>query len=222
MYNNVIDWIVENSPSKVSLLIRHSNRYPIPKGMIEHRDVPLTTEGRKLAYQFGKKLPKSYSIRLYYSPIPRCRETAEYLMKGIRNNYGSATLMGEKDFLYINLIDQREIVRILEKIGHHNFGYSWLKGKLDQGIIEPPQKVASKIIEGIITLMKKGIQNCIDIHITHDLNILSVRDVISSIKNENFDWPEYLDGIIVTQNEENVTLIWRDISKTIEKNYSHQ
>jgi hypothetical protein len=222
MNNNVIDWIVENSPSKVSLLIRHSNRYPIPKGVKEHQDVPLTTQGRKLAFQFGKKLPRSYSIRLFHSPIPRCKETAEYLMKGFQNNYGSAKLMGEKDFLYINLIDQREIVRILERIGHHNFGYSWLKGKLDQGIIEPPQKVASKIIKSIFTLMKNGIQNSIDIHITHDLNILSVREVISPIQNENFDWPEYLDGIIVTQNEEKVTLIWREISKTIEKNYSYQ
>jgi hypothetical protein len=217
----MIDWIKENSPSKVSLLIRHSNRHPIPKGVIEHRDVPLTTEGRKLAFQFGKKLPKSYSIRLYYSPIPRCRETAEYLMKGIHNNSGSAKMMGEKDFLYINLIDQREIVRILEEIGHHSFGYCWLKGKLDQEIIEPPKLVSLKIIEGIFTLMKNGIHNSMDIHVTHDLNILSVRDVISPIQNENFDWPEYLDGIIVTQNEDNVMLIWREISKTIENDGSY-
>jgi hypothetical protein len=217
----MIDRIKENSPSKVSLLIRHSNRHPIPKGVIEHRDVPLTTKGRKLAFQFGKKLPKSYSIRLYYSPVPRCRETAEYLLKGIHTNSGSAKLMGEKDFLYINLIDQRGIVRILEKIGHHNFGYNWLKGKLDQEIIEPSKLVALRIIEGIITSMKNGIRNIMDIHVTHDLNILSVRDVISPVQNENFDWPEYLDGIIVTQNEDKVTLIWREISKTIEKNSSY-
>jgi len=217
----MIDWIKKNSPSKVSLIIRHSNRHSIPKGVIEHRDVPLTTEGRKLAFHFGKKLPKYYSIRLYYSPIPRCRETAEYLMKGIHNNSRSAKLMGEKDFLYINLIDQREIVRILEKIGHHNFGYNWLKGKIDQEIIEPPKLVASKIIEGIITSMKKRIRNSIDIHVTHDLNILSVRDIISPIQNEKFDWPEYLDGIIATHNEDKMKLIWREISKTIEKNCSH-
>ena len=217
MYNDIIDWITENRPRKVSLLIRHAHRYPIPKGVIEHQNVPLTMKGRQLACEFGKKLPQSYSIRLFHSPIPRCKETAEYVLKGFQNTGGSAKLMGAKDFLKINLVDQREMVHILDKIGHQQFGYRWLKGKFDEKIIENPEKVASKTINSVITLMKNEVNKKINIHITHDLNILAVRELISPVPNENFDWPEYLNGIIFTQNEDKVTLIQRQFSKTIEK-----
>ena len=222
MKNNIIDWIKENRPRKVSLLIRHANRYPIPKGVIEHQNVPLINKGRKLAFEFGKKLPLSYSIRIFHSPIPRYKETAEYVMKGFQSNDGLAKLMGEKDFLIINLVDQREMVRILDEIGHQKFGYRWLKGKVDERIIDKPERVASKIIKGIITLMENEVKKNIDIHITHDLNILSIREFISPVPNDNFDWPEYLSGIIFTQNAKKVTLIQRQFSKTIENRWLNE
>jgi len=123
--------------------------------------------------------------------------------------------MGEKDFLLINLVDQREMVRILDDIGHQKFGYRWLKGKLDERIIDNPERVASKIIKGVLTLMENEVQQKMDIHITHDLNIISVREFISPVPDDNFDWPSYLDGIIFTHNKEEVTLMQGPFSKTI-------
>ena len=63
--------------------------------------------------------------------------------------------------------------------------------------------------------MENEVKKNMDIHITHDLNILSVREFISPVPNDNYDWPEYLSGIIFTLNEEKVTLIQRQFSKTI-------
>jgi len=220
--NNILDWVQENRPRKVSLLIRHAHRYPIPKGVIEHQNAPLTNKGRKLAFEFGANLPLLYSIRLFHSPVPRCKETAEYVMKGFQSNGGLAKLMGEKDFLLINLVDQREMVRILDEIGHQQFGYRWLKGKFDERIIDNPERVASTIIKGVISLMENEGKQNMDVHITHDLNILSVREFISPVPDDTFDWPEYLNGIIFTQNEEKVTLIQRQFSKTIENSWLNE
>lgn len=217
MNNDILDWIAENEPRTVALLLRHAHRYPIPKGVIEHHNVPLTMKGRQRAREFGENLPPSYSISLFHSPIPRCQETAEYVMKGVQKRGGSAKVMGEQDFLRINLVDQREMVRILDKMGHQQFGYRWLKGQIDETIIEPPEKVASQTIKGVLALMKTEGNNKMDIHITHDLNILAVQDLIAPVPNENFDWPAYLNGIIFTQNADKVTLIQKQFSKTIEK-----
>ena len=217
MNNDILDWITENEPRHVSLLLRHAHRYPIPKGVIEHQNVPLTMKGRQRAREFGENLPLSYSISLFHSPIPRCQETAEYVMKGFQHTGGSAKVMGEQDFLRINLVDQREMVRILDKIGHQQFGYRWLKGQIDETIIESPEKVASKTIKGVLALMKTEDNNKMDIHITHDLNILAVQDLIAPVPNEHFEWPAYLNGIIFTQNADNVTLIQKQFSKTVEK-----
>ncbi|KON29522.1 hypothetical protein AC480_03035 [miscellaneous Crenarchaeota group archaeon SMTZ1-55] len=144
-------------------------------------------KGRRLAREFGKSLPHSYSIRLFHSPIPRCKETAEYVRKGFQQTGGS-------------------------------FGYRWLKGHFDERVIEKPEKVASKTIHGVIALMEADVETQMDIHITHDLNILAVRDLIAPVPNEHFDWPAYLNGIIFTHNAENVTLIQRHVSKTIKHN----
>jgi hypothetical protein len=126
--------------------------------------------------------------------------------------------MGDQDFLRINLVDQREMVRILDRIGHQQFGYRWLKGQFGERVIEKPEKVASKTIHGVIALMETDVETQMDIHITHDLNILAVRDLIAPVPNEHFDWPAYLNGIIFTHNAENVTLIQRHVSKTIKHN----
>jgi broad specificity phosphatase PhoE len=215
--NEIIGWLNENTPRNASLLLRHAHRHPIPKGVIEHESVPLTRKGRHLAFEFGVGLPLSYSVRLFHSPIPRCKETAVYIQKGFQHKGGSANVMGEQEFLIIHLGDQREMVEILDRIGHQKFGYAWLKGKFKETIIENPQTVASKTINGIVALMDPDGDMKIDIHITHDLNILAVREVIAPVPNDHFKWPAYLHGIIFTQHEDSVTLIQRPFSKTIEK-----
>jgi hypothetical protein len=134
--SEISGWLIENTPRNVALLLRHAHRHPIPKGVIEHQSVPLTMQGRILAFEFGAKRPPLYSLRLFHSSISRCKETAEYVLKGFHNNGGSAKVMGEKDCLIINLGDQREMVCILNKIGQQKFGYGWLKGKFDETIIE--------------------------------------------------------------------------------------
>ena len=217
MNNDILAWITEYEPRTVALLLRHAHRYPIPKGVVEHQNVPLTMNGRQRAREFGETLPRSYSIRLFHSPVPRCKETAEYVMKGFQHTGGAAEVMGDKDFLRINLVDQREMAHILDKMGHKQFGYRWMKGKFDETIIENPEKVASQTIKGVLALMKKEGNKTMDIHITHDLNVLAVRELISPVPNEHFDWPEYLNGIIFTQNEDKVTLTQGPYSKTIEK-----
>ena len=216
MSHDLIEWIRDHAPRTVALLIRHAHRHPIPQGAVEHEGVPLTLTGRRQAFAFGARLPPSYALRLFHSPVHRCRETAEHILKGFQTIGGSGNIMGAQDFLRINLVDQRTMVRILDELGHHQFGYQWLRGAFDEAVIDDPRKVASTTIHGILAWMEAGSVKRLDVHVTHDLNLLAVQDVIAPVANERFAWPAYLSGILVTQTDGHVTLIHPPLSKTLE------
>ncbi len=216
MNNDLIAWIREHAPRTVAVLIRHAHRRPIPKGVVDHVGVPLTRQGRRRAFAFGAQLPLSYALRLYHSPVPRCKETAECILQGFHSKGGSGDVMGAQDFLFIHLVDQRAMVRILDDLGHHRFGYRWLKGAFDAAVIEDPRDVASNTIHGVLALMDGDGAKRIDIHVTHDLNLLAVREWIAPVPNEHFEWPGYLAGVLFTHNDGQVTLIQPPFSKTLD------
>ncbi len=216
MHSDLVGWIQEHAPRSVALLIRHAHRHSIPKGVIEHERVPLTLTGRRRAFAFGARLPRSYALRLFHSPVPRCQETAECIQSGFHASGGSAHVMGERDFLCINLVDQRAMVRILDELGHHRFGYRWLRGAVDAAVMDDPRTVAATTIHGILAALAADGGQRIDVHVTHDLNLLAVRDVIAPVATEDFVWPAYLSGILVTQAAGHVTLIQPPLSKTLE------
>ncbi|MFX1312627.1 MAG: histidine phosphatase family protein, partial [Promethearchaeota archaeon] len=67
--------------SKNILILRHSQRYE-PKLADLNWYMELTSQGRKMARLFGMKLPKRRTIRLFHSPVKRCKETAQEIHEG--------------------------------------------------------------------------------------------------------------------------------------------
>lgn len=65
-----------------ALIIRHSIREAIPEGQAGN-NVPLTAEGRELARILGASIADRLST-ISSSPIGRCKETAEHILKGAR------------------------------------------------------------------------------------------------------------------------------------------
>ena len=170
-----------------------------------------------MAYEFGRQLRRDKLVRSFYSPVPRCKETAECIRKGAISGGGSAVLMGERDFLGTQFItNPKDMLKMIEELGVSNFARRWLGSELDVEIIDDPYEVASKIINGLITSMqeKNDTQDKVNIHITHDWNMLPVRDIFLNVKHEEMGWPGYLDGIILARDDCKITLRWRDITKT--------
>jgi len=66
---------------RISLLIRHSNRYDIQAGS-DGADVLLTEQGKANASLLGKKLSKYKINKIITTTVQRCIETAEYIVKG--------------------------------------------------------------------------------------------------------------------------------------------
>jgi len=71
--------------NRISLLIRHSNRYDIPRGT-DGVDVLLTEEGKINAFTFGEKLSNYRINKIITTTVKRCIETAECIVNGYGKN----------------------------------------------------------------------------------------------------------------------------------------
>ena len=202
---------------EISMLIRHATRHSIPEGVIEHHDISLTPRGRMTAYEFGQGLPNNIPVRLLYSPVPRCKETAECIREGAISNDGLAVLMGERDFLDTHaIVNLKKMVEMMGKIGGLEFVRKWLDGEIDRMVMNDPHQVVQRTVEGIIASKRdRSYQQTIDIHVTHDLNVLSVREILLGMRLEESIWPEYLDGITFVHYPSSIAVIWEEATRTI-------
>lgn len=86
------------SDSKIIIILRHSHR--------KHSDDPwrvsklkLTSLGHEIARIFGENLPLERELRLFYSFLDRCKETAEDILRGFKSKGGIGFLMNNLDVL---------------------------------------------------------------------------------------------------------------------------
>lgn len=66
---------------RISLLIRHSDRYEIPDGG-EGRSILLTDTGKRNAIKFGENLSAFKVNKIITTPVERCIQTAECIVDG--------------------------------------------------------------------------------------------------------------------------------------------
>ena len=127
--------------------------------------------------------------------------------------------MGERDFLDTHYeINLQKIIDMMERVGSAPFLRKWLDRELSRNIIADPYTVVGRILTGLVISKdaKTANQPTVDLHITHDLNILAVRELLLDAKLADVGWPDYLDGIILTHSANNISLRWRTLQNTIE------
>ncbi len=64
-----------------SLIIRHAEREDIPAGTFGH-EVNLTAEGTQSAEQLGAALSENRALTIVSSPVTRCVQTAQAMLRG--------------------------------------------------------------------------------------------------------------------------------------------
>ena len=74
----------------VSLVIRHAEREDIPAGTFGH-DVNLTADGVAAAERLGAALPAERAVTAVSSPVPRCVQTADAILRGAGSPAAVAT-----------------------------------------------------------------------------------------------------------------------------------
>jgi hypothetical protein len=193
----------------VAVLLRHSTRHEIldARSALEAR---LTTEGKALARDFGALLPVDRTVRIFHSPVERCRETAAAIEEGFREKGGRVSLVKRSGALggpYI--VDPGALLDMLATMDPRAFMEAWAEGRVDETVIRPLRASAVEALRGILSALGEGGAIALDFHVTHDINVLIALSLAQDHASVSTVWPDYLEGLIVHPEDGGIVLIFR-------------
>ena len=181
--------------SKIILIIRHSHRIDSDDPW-KVSELKLTPLGHAIAKKFGENLPKKRFIRLYYSSLDRCKEIGQGILDGFKSVHGSGTLKHSIN----ELVDiGMEAEFFFEEITNHSFTgffHRWIAGLYPPQIITPLNEYCQNSAHVIWKEIEGAPDNGVDIHISHDLIILSYRLGWFGLHPNNY-WPFFLRGFCI-------------------------
>ena len=70
------------TPAAAAVMLRHAERFPILVAT-DHTLVELTPNGAVAAEAFGARIDGFDCVRIFHSPVKRCRQTAESIARGV-------------------------------------------------------------------------------------------------------------------------------------------
>lgn len=190
------------------LIMRHAERYPIidPTNVTE---APLTDKGKEDAYKLGRELAKINPVQYFSSPVYRCQQTAEGIAQGIQSVNGTA---GQIGYIY-NLGgpyitgDWNDVLDVIVQHGISKYIRKWFNGELPEDIVMPIAKAAALEMEIIAGQLAEGKST---INITHDFNIMIMREYYFNLRHEDIGYPDYLDGIAACLKDKKIHLYYHE------------
>ena len=186
----------------IILLMRHSAREYEPG----RHDLlnPLTEEGRMLAKDLGRRLPKSMIIRGYTSPAERCVDTAEQIMAGHKENGGQVMRNRVVEALGVfYVLDQMKMFMAMQAAGGLvGFQRQWFSGEVSPDILMPAD-LSANLIAGLAKekLKEKLSEHRLDLMVSHDFTLYLLKHQLLGQDSERYPDVIYLDGIAIFERD---------------------
>ncbi|MGY8854536.1 MAG: histidine phosphatase family protein [Pseudomonadales bacterium] len=192
----LIETLTNEGVDHIVLLMRHSAREYAP-GKHDLLN-PLTDEGRDLARDMGKRLPKGLVVRGYTSPAERCVETAGLIMSG----YAAA----EGQILRNRVVEALGVFYVLDQIkmfksmqaegGMIGFLQRWFDGGIARDILMPAD-LAARLVGGLAKekLSQTGGEPRLDLLVSHDFTLYTIKDQLLKQGINRYPDVHYLDGV---------------------------
>lgn len=199
---DTINQLLDNGIRKISVLIRHSDRTFTKDANLEPF-MKLTDEGKEFAFEFGAGLRPTPLPKLYSSFLGRCIETAYLIDKGFTKKH-NRTLEHNciNDMLTpFYVIDIEETVHRVKKQGNDLFLRNWFDKRIDERIMENPEKTADSLSEFMIEHIKESDENRMAVCVSHDWNIYPLKEFKLGLKHETAGDVGYLDGVVFFEKE---------------------
>jgi len=195
------------------LFIRHAERYDIEQAA-EPDAVMLTPAGEEAARAFGGRLPLARRLRVYHSPMPRCRVTAERIAEGFSAAGGQVTFEGVLEGLcrtYLtDLPGVRALIRQCQDDGEDVIR-AWFDGRFDPAMIDPCPVAAEKL-RLLAETVSSPDPDILTILVSHDWEILALREAFLGVRHEDVGWVDFLDGLAMARDGEDWQFRWREFS----------
>jgi broad specificity phosphatase PhoE len=200
--SDAITHIPADRPS--AILLRHAERSDITT-IEDSYQAALTPAGREAARLLGVRLARLGPVRLEHSPVSRCRETAEFLAEGVRSAGGEANLAGGRASLggpYM-LDFRRAMARVLAE-GAARFVRAWSEDSPELEDLVRPFHVSAReqlaLLEAALRAAPPG-GTGLWIGVSHDWNLLLVRETYLGLRHERDGWPDFLEGLLAYRDD---------------------
>jgi len=184
------------SADRVVLVIRHAEREPIPDPLRPEL-AELTPAGMQSARELGTRLGDFQELRFFHSPVKRCRQTAECIAEGARSLGLAVVEPLPIVSLGLGYIRAMQEVAELTRIHGEGFTRLWLSGSIDSRHMQEPAELSTRMRghmeEQLAHSSPAGRR--LDVHVTHDWNLLVLREVNLGLRHEEIGWVDFLDGI---------------------------
>lgn len=197
-------FLAEKRP--IILYLRHAERFPL-RDLRNPLDALLTEQGKRDSVEFGKTLVPLAPFKVYHSPVERCRQTAEGIVRGISEAGGHAETAGSAEGLggpYVRS-NFEDLPKMVSKYGMGGFLRKWFDGELPGDILLDLKKSAG-LLFGYVTDVLSGIQSNTAM-ITHDWNIMILREYFLRLSHEKAGFPGFLDGMAIYRNGNGIS-VW--------------
>ena len=185
----------------VSLLMRHSARFPITDLALTYT-IGLTEEGIQMAEALGERLSVSFLPgRMLTAPVGRCLATAEAIARGA----GWQAEIGQDD-----------------RLSHPFMAPAWSMlehGKLN-GVLPFQVQVTLKFLLDHRPNPSLQGQPLLDILVTHDTVVGAMVGCLLGAPVLDADWPGYLEGMFVWQEDDKVLARWRGSEMILPKEFA--
>lgn len=204
-----------SSSTCFSLIIRHGEREHIVE-TARALEALLTEKGKKEAVALGNKLSPFGNIIIHHSPVPRCRETAEKIAEGIIESGGSVQIAGHLAELGGPYIagSWMDIVAEIDKRGFNGFVRAWFDGALPESLITPLD-VSVKLQASILRAqLERG--DASYVNVSHDWNVMCLREYYFGIRHEEAGTPPYLDGLAALRDGKGFWLFYEGRERKID------
>ncbi len=180
--------------TSVAIMVRHAERYPI-SNMENALELLLTAKGKEDAFMLGQSLAGFSPLSIYHSPVPRCKETADSIRDGILSANHQAAVEGlllDLGGPYITG-DWYAVVQAIEELGHRRFIRKWFDNELPASLIMSLPEAAHLQLKILINQLRSASNSTINV--THDWNIMIMREYFLNLRHEDIGDPDYLDGL---------------------------
>ena len=155
----------------------------------------------------GRELSKHGTLHLYHSPVERCAQTARAIAEGATAAGGKSEV---KDAIfniggpYIKNMDQ--VMHFAKSLGKE-FIRHWFDNKISSEHLLPRKQTAHLQLNSLLEQIQRA-EDSIPVLVSHDWNILTVREEFLGLRHEVVGWPTFLDGVICCSDEGDHTLYY--------------
>ena len=194
----------------VSLVIRHAEREDIPAGTFGH-DVSLTGDGVAASERLGAALSERGAISVVSSPVPRCVQTAEAILRGAGSSTTATTdrRLGDPGPFVVepNVSGPLFLELPISEIARR---------QLQDADPHPGMRPTAEGVEILLNLTtgNLGEGGRLDIFVTHDVILAVLVASIIGPPLEKVGWPGYLEGLFLWRSRTRLRASWRGFHQT--------